>query len=138
MVSIFLKPRGSTAGLLRAAERGAFRLCLSPEILEETESVLLRPRQTERHRYTAGAVREFCAGLAEAAERIIGLPELAAVPDDPKDDMVVATAVKAGADYLVTGDKKHLLPLGEYRGIKIISPRQFLDLLEHGLADRSG
>jgi uncharacterized protein len=51
------------------------------------------------------------------------------VPLDPKDNMIVATAVKAGADYLVTGDRRHLLALGEYEGIKIVSPRRFLELL---------
>jgi predicted nucleic acid-binding protein len=51
------------------------------------------------------------------------------VPDDPKDDMVAATAVAAGADYLVTGDRRHLLSLGDYKGIRIVTPRQFLDLI---------
>jgi predicted nucleic acid-binding protein len=32
-------------------------------------------------------------------------------------------------DFLVTGDKKHLQPLKTFRGIQIVSPREFLDLL---------
>ena len=63
------------------------------------------------------------------AELVTDLPTLRAVPDDPKDDMVVATAVAAKADYLVTGDRRHLLPIGSYEGIQIVTPRQFLDLL---------
>lgn len=47
----------------------------------------------------------------------------------PKDDLVLAAAVGAEVDYLVTGDK-NLLRLGGYQGIRIRSPRQFLDLLE--------
>ncbi len=43
--------------------------------------------------------------------------------------MVVATAVAARADYLVTGDRTHLLREKEYEGISIISARSFLDLL---------
>lgn len=42
--------------------------------------------------------------------------------------MIVATAVAAGADCLVTGDR-HLLALGRYGGIRIVTPRQLLDLL---------
>lgn len=57
------------------------------------------------------------------------LPTLRVVPDDPEDDVVVATAVAARADYLVTGDRRHLLPLGSYQGIRVVTPRQFLDLL---------
>ncbi len=52
------------------------------------------------------------------------------VQNDPKDNMVVATAVAAKADYLVTGDRAHLLPMKEYQGILIISARSFLDLLQ--------
>ena len=44
---------------------------------------------------------------------------------DKKDLHVVACAVKAGADYIVTGDKD-LLTLGSYRGIKIVSASIFL------------
>jgi predicted nucleic acid-binding protein len=57
------------------------------------------------------------------------LPKIRVVPHDPKDDMVVATAVAAGADYLVTGDRRHLLSLREYEGIRIVTPRQFLDFI---------
>ena len=57
-----------------------------------------------------------------------GSPELSVVPDDPKDDMVVATAVAAKADYLVTGDEK-LLRLGSFHGVRIVTPRAFLDVL---------
>ena len=41
---------------------------------------------------------------------------------------MLATAVAANADYLVTGDK-YLQRLDEFRGIPIISPRDFLDML---------
>jgi uncharacterized protein len=50
------------------------------------------------------------------------------VPLDPKDDVIVATAIRAQAEYLVTGDR-HLLSLGSYRGIQIVTPRRFLNLL---------
>ena len=43
--------------------------------------------------------------------------------------MVVATAVATKAEYLVTGDRKHLLSLGTYEGILIVTPRDFLELL---------
>jgi uncharacterized protein len=57
------------------------------------------------------------------------LPTLRAVPNDPKDDPIIATAVAEKADYLVTGDQAHLLPLGQYDGIRIVSPREFRDFL---------
>jgi predicted nucleic acid-binding protein len=45
---------------------------------------------------------------------------------DPNDDMVLECAVRAGAKAIVTGDKD-LLTLGEYEGIRIVTPRTFLD-----------
>jgi predicted nucleic acid-binding protein len=47
----------------------------------------------------------------------------------PEDDQILAAAVSAKAEYLVTGDKK-LQQLGTYQGVRVISPRAFLDLLE--------
>ncbi len=139
LISAFLTSRGTSHAVLSAAERGAFVLCLSREILEETRRSLREKVQTIRryYDYPDERIDRHIADLAALAEPVTDLPELSVVPLDPKDDMVVATAVRAGADYLVTGDKKHLLPLREYRGTRIVSPRQFLDLLEHGPAGQS-
>ena len=46
----------------------------------------------------------------------------------PEDDLVLATAVSGDADYLVTGDKQ-LLALGTCQPVRIVSPREFLDVL---------
>ena len=50
------------------------------------------------------------------------------IKDDPKDDMVLECAVEGKADFIVSGDP-HLLKLKEFRSIKIVTPKQFLDLL---------
>lgn len=50
---------------------------------------------------------------------------------DPDDDIVLATAVAAGANLIVTGDDD-LLVLGTYAGITIVSPRRLLELLDSG------
>lgn len=47
----------------------------------------------------------------------------------PEDDLVLATAVSAQADYLITGDAM-LRKLRTYEGVSIVSPREFLDVLE--------
>ena len=130
LVSAFLSPTGTPATLLARAREGAFSLCLSQAILAESAAALMRKIHRSGREYTVGEVADFCVVLTLLAERIESdLPEIRAVPADPKDDMVVATAVAAGADYLVTGDRRHLLPLGTYQGIQIITPRHFLDLM---------
>jgi putative PIN family toxin of toxin-antitoxin system len=129
LVSAFLANGGTPATLLALARTGAFSLCASPELLAETAHALLRPKHQKRRRYAPEEVATFCASLAAVAEMVTDLPALRVVPGDPKDDMVVATAVAARADWLVTGDRRHLLPLGSYAGIRIVTPRRFLELL---------
>jgi putative PIN family toxin of toxin-antitoxin system len=129
LVSAFLSPSGTPATLLAGARRGAFSMHLSNEILEETVRALLRPKIAQRYRHTVRDVTEYLVLLSEVAELVEEIPTLRAVPRDPKDDMVVATAVRAGADYLVTGDRRHLVVLGAYGGTRIVTPREFLEIL---------
>lgn len=55
--------------------------------------------------------------------------EVREVATHPEDDLILATAVSAHADYLVTGDRQ-LQALGIFRGVTIVSPRRFLAVLE--------
>jgi predicted nucleic acid-binding protein len=54
---------------------------------------------------------------------------LKVVTADPDDDKVVECAVVGGATHIVTGDRRHLLPLGSYQGIAIVSAADFLALV---------
>ena len=54
------------------------------------------------------------------------------VSQGESDNRYIECAVAGGADYLVTGDKVHLIPIGEYEGIKFVSPATFLALLQLG------
>jgi putative PIN family toxin of toxin-antitoxin system len=47
------------------------------------------------------------------------------IREDPSDNMLLEAAIENGAAYIVTGDS-HLLKLREFRGIKILTPAQFL------------
>ena len=52
------------------------------------------------------------------------------VVNDADGDHVVATAVAARAELIVTGDRKHLLPIGSYQGIAIVTAHEVLDRLD--------
>jgi uncharacterized protein len=129
LVSAFLKPGSLPATLLARAREGAFSLVLSSYVVQETAAVLARPKLWTSRGYTSEEVARYCRDLLAVAELVGELPDVDAVPDDPKDNPVVATAVAGQADYLVTGDRAHLLPLGEYQGVRMLSPRAFLELL---------
>lgn len=49
-----------------------------------------------------------------------------AVTGDPDDDLILACAVSAGVEVLVSGDHKHLLPVGCHKGVRIITPQALL------------
>jgi predicted nucleic acid-binding protein len=71
----------------------------------------------------------FCSSLFDLASIIDDpLPTPGAVPRDPDDDKIIACALAAGAEYLVSRDRD-LLSLGSYAGITIIAPERFLRVL---------
>lgn len=130
LVSAFLTPHGSVVRLLREPVRSRYGLVLSETILTETARVLLGKSRLRRYAaYVDSDVHDFVRWLLTHAEIVRDVPVLRVVADDPDDDAIIAAAVAGRADYLVTGDRAHLLPLGEYQGIRIILPQTFLEIL---------
>ena len=128
LIRAFLKPGGVSDEILALAG-SAFVLALAPEIIAETRRKLLTSARIRRAgSYSDGRVRRFCRGLAKVAEEVTDLPPLTGIVRDPNDDVIVAAAVKARADYLVTRDKD-LLALGAYQGIRMITPEAFRGVL---------
>lgn len=129
LVSAFLTPHGSVVRLLREPVRSRYQLCLSDAILTETAETLLIKSNLRRYAaYSDADVHDFIRWLLTQAEMVPDTPAPRVVPNDPKDDPIIAAAVAVKADYLITGDRAHLLPMGEYEGTRIISPREFLEM----------
>jgi len=122
-----LNPGGVSYELLRLAKQGTFELFISDDILEETAETLHYPRLRERYAYADADIIAFCQDLALIGT-VIGDVPIVRVVRDPDDDKIIACAVAADADYLVTRDKD-LLTLKEHEGICIISPEMFLRIL---------
>lgn len=128
IVSAVLTPSGLAGALIKRAKAGEFALILSQEILNEARATLRTHRKLrEKYRYSDEEVAYFFSGLREAVSLVRDLPTVQVVRD-PNDDMIIATAVKAGADYLVAWDKD-LLTLGTHENISIVTPEAFLRLL---------
>ena len=54
--------------------------------------------------------------------------QLECITTDPDDDKIIECALVGGATHIVTGDKKHLLPLKNYQNIHIVTATDFLEL----------
>lgn len=113
--------RGTPHHLLATiGQRSSILLYSSTALLEELADVLTRPSATKRLALIDRSAREVLADYVEAIE----LVEPASVPrvvvGDVDDDQVIAAAIAARADLIVSGDRKHLLPLGSHQGIDIV------------------
>lgn len=91
---------------------------------DEVEGVLLDKTgwTKERAKEARETLRSLAAVIVDPEESI------SVVKDNKADNRILECAVAAGADFLVTGDKEHLLPLETFRGVKIVSPAGFLDI----------
>lgn len=114
--------RGAPFECLAAWGNRRFKASLSPPLLaefEETFEELLLDHGRCRH-------VDWVALLRTSAEMVFPVDRATAATPDPFDEMVLECALAAGADAIVSGDKKHLLVLGEFRGIPILNPVDFL------------
>ena len=130
LISAFLKPSGVADLVLNRAYERAFELFLAEEILAEPRRVLLEAdRIRRRYVYPDASVHRFISGLRGIAQLTGPLLLLSGiVARDPNDDMIVACAVAAGADYIVTRDDD-LLSLRTYESITMTTPEAFMGIL---------
>tara|TARA_Y100000310_G_C20394867_1_gene674603 strand:+ start:61 stop:483 length:423 start_codon:yes stop_codon:yes gene_type:complete len=123
LVSALLSRNGSPNHILRQAGE-TYQLFISHDILKETNRVLHEPKIQNIAKLTETEINQFLDSITSIATLIENPPILRVIKDDPDDNRILACAVKAKANYLVSGDK-HLLSLSAYKEIEIISPGEF-------------
>lgn len=107
--------------LLQAATDGDIELCTSPVLLAELREVLARGHLASRLAEKHSSVDEAIALYGELAIAASPLAVPRVVPNDADDDHVIAAALAANAQLIVSGDK-HLLDMERYQGIRIVRP----------------
>jgi len=121
---------GAPRNILRAWRAGQFHLVASHAIFSEIGRVLHYPKIARRHRWSETEIREFMESLEALAIFTPGDLHLRVVAADPADDRYLECAVKGEATCVVSGDG-HLLDLGAHLEIEILSPREFIELLDY-------
>jgi len=119
---------GDSHKIISKVESKEVELILSEENVKEYEEVLeykeiqdkIKDKQLEM-KLTAQKIRSL-------AKIVTPSKKISAVKDDPDDDRILETAIEGKVDYIVSRDK-HLLKLKEYENIKIVSQKEFLDIL---------
>jgi putative PIN family toxin of toxin-antitoxin system len=116
--------RGKAHQCLMAAREGIVESVTCQEILAELEAVLRLKRNMPEDDIVE-AVNEILlfSRVVQIANTLTG------VVSDPEDHKVLECAVVGGTSHIVTGDRRHLLPLGSYQGIAIVSAADFMGLV---------
>jgi putative PIN family toxin of toxin-antitoxin system len=122
LVSAFIAG-GPPSRVIEAAIDGRIEFVLADPVLGELKRVLTLKLGFEPER-----VREISTLLIELAQTRVETPAQTpeAITGDPDDDVILACAVQAGVHVIVSGDRRHLLPVRAYRGIRIVTPQTLL------------
>lgn len=125
LVSSMIK-HGKPRDLWNTVLDGKIHLVVSEEILQELISVSARPKIAK---YLDKAdINNFLKILLQKAELVNIEGESLNLAEDPDDNMILETALVGGAGYIVSGDD-HLISLGDFKGIKILTVASMLKML---------
>jgi putative PIN family toxin of toxin-antitoxin system len=125
-------PRGELARELRdMIADGVFTLVTSKEIMAELYRVIHYPRILKQFKPAKDDIDDFIGMVMEKALITRGSYSTKKIADDPSDDMFLACAIEAKADYIVSRDP-HLRNLKHFHSIKIIDVKGFVERVRKG------
>ena len=117
---------GKPRRLLNLAEAGSVRLITSDAILDELAKTL----RGKKFAWPEARIDDALNELAWFTERVTPTRTVEIIKADPSDNRILECAEAGNADYIVTGDEKHILPLGSFQGKPILRVADFLRQLE--------
>ena len=121
LISALLSSRGAPFHCLALARSGIIESVTCEPILQEFRSKLLYKFDH------SAAVADAAVDEVRSFSRVVEFAgELEVVSNDPDDNKVIECAVAGGATHIVSGDTRHLLPIGTYEGIEIVRPADLL------------
>ena len=127
-VSALISAKGAPARILTYWQEEGFEVVVSPVILEELDRVLHYPKLQQRYHLAGKEIQRFLHLLRRQAIEVVPSGRTTVIERDPADNRYLECAVAGGASVIVSGDR-HLLGLGEYQGVQVLSPSGFLSLL---------
>ena len=124
-VSSLISKQGKPAQLVDLWRQQHFILVTSPEIIAEIKKVLEYPHITQKYKLNKADIQSLLVLIEHEAVTVPNSPVINVIKDDPDDNKFLACALAAQAEYIVTGDQ-HLLSLGRYGSILIVTVKDFL------------
>ncbi len=129
-VSGIIVPQGTSFELLEVWRRKEYILLISEVLLKELENVLRRPKFIKYH-LTEEKINGLLQLIIKKSIKVSPSPTFSATIRDPKDEMILSTALDGNADYLITGDKDLLVLNGnpQLGKLKIVTANDFLKII---------
>ena len=128
VISALLSPKGSPARIIELWEEEAFDLATSPQLLDELARALEYDQVKKYFKQPQEKISTLLKRINSVGIVVDPQIELAVIEVDPDDNHVLACAEMAQATYIVSGDE-HLLSLKKHQEIFILSPAEFLTLM---------
>jgi putative PIN family toxin of toxin-antitoxin system len=129
LISGLISSVGPPGRILDAWMEGEFQLFVSPQIMDELKRVLGYPKI--RQRLKKEQLTGLLIRLELRADQVPGILRLEVLTRDPSDNIYLACAIEAKAQYLITGNMDHFEEARAFStNIHILAPRAFLEILE--------
>ncbi|MEK7825113.1 MAG: putative toxin-antitoxin system toxin component, PIN family [Nitrospirota bacterium] len=128
IVSGTIQGRGNPFLIMEEWRKGHFLLITSEALVEEVERVLSYPRIQE-YGVTSSQIQGVIRVIRRYGISTPGKFKVSDISEDPSDNQVLSAAIEGNADYIVSGDQ-HLQKFRRYKGIAILTLREFLDILK--------
>jgi len=116
---------GNPEKILDLVQENRITLLISDEILDEFKKVL-----HEKFSFSIVAASRAASVIKEIATIVTPDQKLNVIKLKESDNRILECAAAGNAQYIITGDTKHILPLKKYKKVKILRPSQFLKLIE--------
>ena len=126
LVAALLSPNGPPAAVLQLILSGAVVVCFDNRIMSEYREVLRR----DKFGFERTLTDELLEFLEKEGEPVSPAPLPLSLPD-AADEMFLEVSAAGVADYVITGNLKHF-PVRMRRGLVVVSPREFLDVVIAG------
>jgi putative PIN family toxin of toxin-antitoxin system len=112
---------GKPEEIIKRSREGELNLVISEAILKEIAEILRR-----KFNWQNWQISETLDEIRGLATMVVPRKVISVIKEDAADNRILECALEGKADYIVSGDEHHLLPLKEYHGVKILSSAAFL------------
>ncbi len=116
--------KGKPREVLDLVWRGDIEAYISTFILKELEETLKKDFGWDKDQ-----IKHTTQKIKAKVILVYPKDKVSVIKEKDDDNRILECAIEGKVQYLISGDRKHLLPLKEYKGIKILSPAEFLKLL---------